>query len=100
MTGDVKKMRRFGLSFFFFFFFFCASCNFSNSITDSLSEYGIVRSIVFISQHYVSYLNNLRLREFCGAMDSLFMCFVRHNNQSSALNLKKVQDRESIRTQR
>jgi len=30
-------------------------------------------------QHYLSYLNCLRVKEFCGASDSLFHCFDRNS---------------------
>ncbi|CAK8673850.1 unnamed protein product [Clavelina lepadiformis] len=50
--------------------------------------------------HYVSYLNNLRVKEFCGAMDSLYMYFVRHNKTVSSSSRKKLDDGNIGRTQR
>uniref|UniRef100_F6UNB7 Anaphase-promoting complex subunit 5 N-terminal domain-containing protein n=1 Tax=Ciona intestinalis TaxID=7719 RepID=F6UNB7_CIOIN len=49
--------------------------------------------------HFLSYLNSLRLGEFCGAMDSLLMFMIRHNWKSFPL-FPKLDDENLNKNQR
>ena len=61
---------------------------------DSFNMRHILKSLLTISlthfflfsQHYLSYLNCLRVREYCGAIDSLFHCFDRNTAIAAGSN--------------
>jgi anaphase-promoting complex subunit 5 len=46
-------------------------------------------------QHYLSYLNCLRVKEFCGAIDSLLHCFDRNSLISDSKGNNNNQEEKS-----
>ena len=53
---------------------------------------------LFLLQHYLSFLNNMRVREYCTATDSAYAYFDRRNLLVTSLKSNSKNDSEGIRT--